>query len=327
MLSYIVMRKCLVKRVSIIFICILFLIIVNKDYSFSSSVYRSMPVQENTEHRFVTKMGDNYFYYSNTGVIVTSNDKDRLRRINDTYYFVDEEGMIHGKYVRVKDITYRIAYDKGLEKLVGKELTYDNIMFYAGTEDIIKKKMSHSSFIADGTAPLDTLFINNEDKKRNNEIMVLGDSYAYYLMLYGNIDYRFAICPGYALQDIKNELLDEINFTGVKQVLLFIGPNDLMRQTDIYDFLNDLDYIIDFIKSRGAEVILTNYFNIPNTAFPTDYLVYDNLVRCASMWKQCKYIDLSELDSKYPRAKFDEYVHPPKDFYEAAIAIIVNSIK
>ena len=51
------------------------------------------------------------------------------------------------------------------------------------------------------------------------------------------------------------------------------------------------------------------------------------MVRCASMWKQCKYIDLSELDSKYKRAKFDEYVHPPKEFYEAAIAVIVNSIK
>ena len=184
MLSYIVMRKCLVKRVSIIFICILFLITVNKDYSFSSSVYRSMPEKENTEHRFVTKMGDNYFYYSNTGVIITSNDKNRLRRINNTYYFVDDEGMIHGKYVRVKDITYRIAYDKGLEKLIGKELNYDNIMFYAGTDDIIKKKISYSSFIADGTAPIDTIFIDNEDKRRNNEIMVLGDSYSYYLMLH-----------------------------------------------------------------------------------------------------------------------------------------------
>ena len=309
------MRNEAIKRISVVIICLLFLITTNKSNCFSADVYTGSFSQENTDNRFVTKMGDNYFYYSDTGVLITSNNKNRLRRINDTYYFVDEEGMIHGKYVRIKDITYRIAYDKGLEKLVGKELTYDNIMFYAGTDDIIKKKMSYSSFIADGTAPNDTIFINNED------------SYAYYLMLYGNVDYRFAICPGYAIQDIKNELLDETNFSGVKQVLLFIGPNDLMRQTDIYDFLHDLDHIIDYVKSKGAEVILTNYFGIPNTVFPTDYLVYDNMVRCASIWKKCKYIDLSELDSHYPRAKFDEYVHPPKDFYEAAIAVIVNSIK
>ena len=316
-----------IKKICIILICFLLLVTINNSYSFCSNVYTSEINQEHTENRFVTKMGDNYFYYSNNGVLITANDKDRLRRINDTYYFVDTEGMIHGKYVRVKDITYRIAYDKGLEKLEGKELNYDNIMYYAGRDDIIKKKVSRSSFIADGTAPLDTLFIDNENKRKNNEIMVLGDSYAYYLMLYGNINYRFAICPGYAIKDLKNELLDEINFTGVKQVLLFIGPNDLMRQTDIYDFLKDLDHIIDFIKSKGVDVILTNYFNIPNTIFPIDYRVYDNMVRCACMWKKCKYVDLTELDSKYPRAKFDEYVHPPKDFYEAAIAIIVNSIK
>lgn len=321
------MKHNILKNTSLVLTLALFLIAVNNSYSFSSNIYTSTPVQENTEHRFVTKMGDNYFYYSNTGVLITSNDKGRLRRINDTYYFVDHEGMIHGKYVRVKDITYRIAYDKGLEKLEGKELTYNNIMLYAGSDDIIKKKMSYSSFIAEGSAPLDTLFIDNAGQQRNNEIMVLGDSYSYYLMLYGNIDYRFAICPGYAIGDIKNELLDEINFIGVKQVILFIGPNDLMRQTDIYDFLKDLDYIIDYIKSKGAEVILTNYFSIPNTVFATDYRIYDNMVRCASIWKQCKYIDLSELDSKYPRNKFDEYVHPPKEFYEAAIAVIVNSIK
>lgn len=321
------MQLKIIKKVFVALICIVVLVTMNKSYIFSANVYTGTVTQENTENRFVTKMGDNYFYYSNTGVLITSNAKDRLRRINDTFYFVDEEGMIHGKYVRVKDITYRIAYDKGLENLEGKELTYDNIMFYAGTNDIIKKKMSYSSFIAEGTAPADTIFINNEDKRRNNEIMVLGDSYAYYLMLYGNVDYRFAICPGYAIQDIKNELLDEINFTGIKQVLLFIGPNDLMRQTDVYDFLNDLDHIIDYVKSKGAEVILTNYFNIPNTVYATGYHVYDNLVRCAGIWKECKYIDLSELDSKYPRNKFDEYVHPPKDFYEAAIAVIVNSIK
>ena len=303
------------------------LIVMNNNYGFSANIYSNDSVQEKTENRFVTKIGDNYFYYDGKGSIITSNDANRLRRINDTYYFVDKEGMIYGKYVRVKDIAYRIAYDKGLEKLVGKELTYDNIMLYASNDDIIKKKMSYSSFIPGGTAPLDTIFINNDVRRRSNEIMVLGDSYAYYLMLYGNVNYRYTICPGYAVQDIKNELLDEMNFTGIKQVLLFIGPNDLMRQTDIYDFLKDLDTIIDYVKSRGVEIILTNYFGIHNTAFPTDYLMYDNLVRCASTWKKCKYIDLSELDSKYKRAKFDEYVHPPKEFYEAAIAVIVNSIK
>ena len=278
------------------------------------------------DHKFITRIGYYYYYFDASGNLYTSGDVNRLKRINDTFYFVNNDGIIFAKRTDGYICRYNVARDVDLEKMIGKELSSESIAKLENKYDIITKKMSYSyERLENVIAKDDTIYIS-EPNRVSARTLIIGDSYAYLLMYFTDLNIKYAVCPGYNLSNIKNEILDIADFDQVKNTILFIGPNDLMDQTRQSEFAEDLYYIIDYIQGKGSNVILINYFAIPNTTYLYGADKYENVIRSVAAEKNCKYVDLREIDEKYGRDASDFYIHPPNGFYQDAILKILDDV-
>ena len=291
-----------------------------------------MRVPENVSNQYVSKVGDLYYYFDGSGRLVRSKDEGKLQRINDTFYFVDNRGLIYGKYYVDNYFGYKLAkdsYDENISKYIGHELFGDYIL-KAKTDDgkdtFVDHNVNYKTNYIDEVVENNTIYLGTKDEELTKGIYILGDSYAYYLMKWSDVQCRYSVCPGYALSDIMNELLDVSDFTGIEYCALFIGPNDMLRSTDINIFSKNLEYLIDYFNKRNIKLVFINYFDIPMDIFDGLDRTYDDTVRSICAQKNVAFLDLENLDILYTRVGTEDLIHPPKEFYRPAFIKIIEKI-
>ena len=272
------------------------------------------------------------YYFDKNCMPIRSGEFDGLKRINDTNFFVNNDGLIFDRV----DFKYEAAKEELLRPLYGKELTYDNIKLYmAKNSNTPLDKYKYK--VEDGGKNVSIFKLNyNIDssiytyKDRNGiSLCVIGDSYTTNFAIYTKCDFSYITHPGYSVQYIRAELLNLINdFADIKYFFVFIGPNDLMIGRSPFEFENDLRYIINYIKSRGHEVILTSYLGTPFRFYKYNVSEYDIAIFKLSREFNCEYIECKDLDALYERLETDQ-IHPPKgfyiDLYDRVVSYIVSN--
>ena len=155
------------------------------------------------------------------------------------------------------------------------------------------------------------------------DLMVMGDSYAVVFSYYNDKAFNFIVHPGYTVREIYDELLP-IYKNQYKYLYLFIGANDFMRQTNMKEFRGTLQDIINFFKSKGAQVILSSYldpnYNTLDSFFMKDLPIpctdYDAVVKKLTIDNKLLYIDVTDLLKSYGHMPND-FIHPSENFCKA----------
>ena len=305
--------KKLIKKINIIIIASLFVFSIS-NISFADDL---KPFEQ------LIKVGDAYFYFDEAGDLYASKNENILRRINDTFFFTDTIGRVYGKNID----GYFLVKGNYLDSLIGKKIIYDNLQsipnfcLYAHDKYYIlgRDKMK---VLPD----MDAIYVNNPRKKEDGELSVVGDSYAYRLIYFTKKDIEFALRPGYVVSAIKNELLDLIDWNGINYCIIFIGPNDLLNQTDLFEFENNISYICDYIKEKGAMPVFISYLGIVDNNVQMTEEFYNHIIKCVSIEKNALYINVEDLDSEEERIKEGDKIHPAENFYKKAYNRIYNYI-
>ena len=274
-------------------------------------------------HEQLARVDGDYYYFREDGNLYTSDDPNLLRRINDTYFFTDHAGRVYGKNID----GYFVVKGNELDSLLGKKIIHDNLSsipdfcFCAHDKYYIYGK-NRMKQLPDRYA----IYVNNPSEEKDNGLCLIGDSYAYNLAYYANKDIEFSIRPGYVVSGIKNELMQLVDWRGISYCIIFIGPNDYMNQTDLLDFQNDVLYICDYIKKKGAKPVFASYLGITNTKLPKSPKMYNHVLECVALDQGGMHIDVEDLDSDQARLDAGDTVHPAKDFYKPAYDRIFNFI-
>ena len=274
-------------------------------------------------HEQLARVNGDYYYFKEDGYLYTSDDPALLRRINDTYFFTDHTGRVYGKEL---DGFFPVVGEV-LDSVLGKKIVHENLKdvpdfcFCAHDKYYIfgREKMKQ---LPDRYA----IYVNNPPGERDNPICLIGDSYAYNLAYYCNANISFSIRPGYVVSAIKNELLDLIDWRDISYCIIFIGPNDYMNQNDLLSFQDDILYISNYIKKKGAKPVFASYLGITNLEMEKTPEMYNHVLECVALDRGGMYIDVADLDSDEARIEAGDAVHPAKDFYKPAYDRIFNYI-
>ena len=264
-----------------------------------------------------------YYYFKEDGNLYTSGDPNLLRRINDTYFFTDHIGRVYAKDI---DGFFRVEGNE-LDSLLGKKIVYENL-----TDVPDFSFCAHDKYYIFGRNKMKQLpdryaiYVNHPVDEKDSELCLIGDSYAYNLVYYTNKNIEFSIRPGYVVSAIKNELLQLVDWKGIKYCIVFIGPNDFMNQTDLLVFQNDILYICDYIKKKGATPVFASYLGITNMEMEKTPEMYNHVIECVALDREGMYIDVGDLDSDEARLAAGDTVHPAKKFYKPAFDRIFNYI-
>ena len=271
----------------------------------------------------LARVNGEYYYFREDGELYTSDNPNILRRINDTYYFTDHTGRVYAK-----DIYGFFKVDGNfLDSLLGKKIIHENL---SEVPDFCF--CAHDKYYIFGREKMKQLpdryaiYVNHPSEEKDGGMCLIGDSYAYNLVYYTNKNIEFSIRPGYVVSAIKNELLELVDWYGIKYCLVFIGPNDYMNQNDLLSFQDDILFISNYIKDKGAIPVFASYLGITNMEMDTTPEMYNHILECVALDRGGMYIDVADLDSDEARLEAGDTVHPAKDFYKPAYNRIFNYI-
>lgn len=165
------------------------------------------------------------------------------------------------------------------------------------------------------------------------DLCVLGDSYAFLFAENCKQRLSYIVHQGYNVHKINTELVDQIPKNHYKYVFLFMGPNDFMEQTDIFDFATDLQEICNKLIDHDTTPILASYLDpdysdnfaapLRDVTIPCD--MYKLLIKDCAYRNNLPFVELDALFEKYGRIKGD-FVHPNKDMYPEMIPLILEAI-
>ena len=159
------------------------------------------------------------------------------------------------------------------------------------------------------------------------ELLVMGDSYAVLLARYSDKKFNYIVHQGYSVYEMLYyffRLLDAGSSDTFKYVYVFIGGNDFMNQTDLRDFKDIMQEIIDNIKKRGATPIFSNYIE-PDLNQKTGLRLlknkcsyYDAIIKKLTYENNCLYVDIEDLWNYYGTIDND-FIHPNAAFYSPVV--------
>ena len=175
------------------------------------------------------------------------------------------------------------------------------------------------------------------DKDPNNilsgEMIVIGDSYAMLLAQHSNANFNYIVHQGYTVDKIYAEFLPLIQPNRYKYGYVFIGANDYMRQTNLNEFREFLQRIVDDLKSKGMQVIFSNYseprFDVIDERLlnhnPVPCFFYDMIIKDIVLKNSLIYVDMRDILNEYGYYPND-FIHPTSDFYPPLIRKVEDRI-
>lgn len=156
------------------------------------------------------------------------------------------------------------------------------------------------------------------------EFLVIGDSYAYLMVENTSELYNYIVRPGYNITKIYFELLPRISANTFKYAFLFLGPNDYMEQLEPDKFKFVLGLVVDELKEKGIEVIMTDYIephynykvysNLINSTYTIDE--YNIGVKEIIFGRNLLYVPMSHLVNMFGYNSEIDLVHPNVKIYE-----------
>lgn len=165
------------------------------------------------------------------------------------------------------------------------------------------------------------------------DLIVLGDSFGFLFCEYINKGVNYIVHQGYSISKIRYEFLHHVKKDTYKYAFLMIGPNDFFEQTDIVTFKATLQVIINDLKSKGIQVIMTDYCD-PDYTADGGVLLFHN-IKCRQYDIAIKelitsngliFVEMRDLLLKYGRFPND-MVHPNKLLYEPLFERVENAIE
>lgn len=164
-------------------------------------------------------------------------------------------------------------------------------------------------------------------------LIVLGDSYGFLFCEYVNDGVNYIVHQGYNITKICNEFLQYVKADTYKYAFLMIGPNDFFEQTDIYTFEKKIQMIISDLKSKGIQVIMTDYCDPDYTEDgsvllfnPIKCWQYDMVIKELIVLNGLMYVEMKDLLLQYGRLPGD-MVHPDKLMYEPLMKRVKDAIE
>ena len=280
-------------------------------------------------YKYIANINNILYYFDGSGKLFTSGEIDGYKRINDTNFFVNNEGIIFDRV----DYTYKIVDIAILSPLIGVELTYTNIKVYLGASDDLDNSLEKYKYKVEDAGKkvsimhtgynIDSAIYTYKDVE-GVSLCVIGDSYTAAFAMYTKCDFSYITHPAYSVQYIRAELLDFVDdYADLNYFFLFIGPNDLLLNRSLYEFENDLRYIIKYIQDRGHKVILSSYLGATYQIFKHTSFEYDLIMLKVAREMSCEYIESKDLDAKYTRKEADP-IHPPEEFYQPLYDRVVS---
>ncbi|MCQ2609309.1 MAG: SGNH/GDSL hydrolase family protein [Lachnospiraceae bacterium] len=134
------------------------------------------------------------------------------------------------------------------------------------------------------------------------DVVVIGDSYSYFLGVDVGEDLAVYACPGLKLERLDNAFEAASN-TDKKYAVIFIGPNDLMSQTGTDAFKGYLAKYVKQLKEKNKEVMIVTYLNSEYTdeakkKFENGITVemYDKVIQDVCKEENVVYIDAKDIN-------------------------------
>lgn len=165
------------------------------------------------------------------------------------------------------------------------------------------------------------------------DLIVLGDSYGFLFCEYVDKGVNYIVHQGYTISKIHNEFLHHVKKDTYKYAFLLIGPNDFNKQTDIDSFKSTLQMVIDDLKSKGIQVIMTDYcdpnYNGEGAAFLFNNIKcwqYDVAIKELIVSNGLIYVEMRDLLLKYGWLP-EDVMHPNKQLYVPLMERIEDAIE
>ena len=165
------------------------------------------------------------------------------------------------------------------------------------------------------------------------DLIVLGDSFGFLFCEYVDKGVNYIVHQGYSIGKIRAEFLHHVKKDTYKYAFLMIGPNDFFEQTDIDVFKTTLQVVINDLKSKGIQVIMTDYCDPDYTNDGAIFLFnnikcwqYDMAVKELIALNGLMFVEMRDVLLQYGRFPKD-VVHPNKGLYEPLMERIVDAIE
>ena len=166
------------------------------------------------------------------------------------------------------------------------------------------------------------------------ELIVLGDSFGFLFCEHIKKGVNYVVHQGYDVARIFNEFLPLVEKDKYKYCFLMIGPNDFMRQTDTKAFKSIVQLIVNDLKSKGMQVIVTDYcdpdYSYSLTAGLRQHTKkcweYDQAIKEVKRYNDLLYVEMKDLLAFYGRMPMDP-VHPDKALYNPLLERVEKVIE
>ena len=177
-------------------------------------------------------------------------------------------------------------------------------------------------------------FDSSPNQLYSGKFLVVGDSYALLMVENTQDNYNYIVHAGYDISKIYFELLPPIKKNTYDYVFLFLGPNDYMEQVEPEDFMFVLGMVVDELKGKGMQVIMTDYVD-PHFDYKVysgldrayyNHLLYDNAIKEVISGRHCIYVPYEDLFRFYGYRSDKDLVHPNDNMYEPLITRIKDKI-
>lgn len=144
-----------------------------------------------------------------------------------------------------------------------------------------------------------------------NDVVVIGDSYSYFLALDVGFDFKVFARPGLKLSELKTSFDSVVN-TKEKYAVIFIGPNDLMAQTNIDVFKDCLIKYVNQLRDNKKEVLIATYLKSEYTDEAKKKFVggitveeYDNAIQEVCEETKSTYIDAKDINDYHNNIRIE----------------------
>lgn len=165
------------------------------------------------------------------------------------------------------------------------------------------------------------------------DLIVLGDSFGFLFCEYVDKGVNYIVHQGYSTRKICAEFLHHVRKDTYKYAFLMIGPNDFFEQTDLMTFKATLQTIISDLKSKGIQVIMTDYCDPDYTDEGSIFLFnaikcwqYDEVIKELVVSNGLIFVEMRDLLLQYGRFPSD-LVHPNKLLYEPLMKRVETAIE
>lgn len=173
----------------------------------------------------------------------------------------------------------------------------------------------------------------NPEYINNSEIIVVGDSFSYLFVANCGEKINYVVHQGYNIRRINEELMDLIPNLKFRHCFLFLGPNDYMEQTDIFQFQKQLQETFNKAHDRNMDVIVTSYFepnhddeNAKALMFcTTPCYIYEMIIKDTAERNGFIFMDIKDLFIKYGHQKGD-FVHPNREINKEILKRLLTYI-